>query len=190
MPAKNLHELIDWLKAHPNQASAGFGSVSFRVINLFFQKETGTQFALIPYRGSGPGMQDLLAGQIDLYFTTPSEMPLVRAGKIRAYAATSDARLALAPDLPTFAEAGLPSLSFANWYGLFAPKATPPDIVDKLDVAAAEALADPAVQSRLVDLGMSVFPREQQTPAALGALQKRDAEKWWPIIKASGIKAE
>jgi tripartite-type tricarboxylate transporter receptor subunit TctC len=190
MPAKDLPELIDWLKANPDKASAGYGSVTFQVINVFFRKETGTHFALIPYRGSAPGMQDLIAGQIDLYFTTPAELPLVRAGSIKAYAVTSDTRLALAPDIPTFAELGLPSLSFANWYGLFAPKGTPTDIIAKLDAAAVEALADPAARSRLADLGMDPFPREQQTPEALGALQKADTEKWWPIIKDAAIKAE
>jgi len=190
MPAANLQELIEWLKANPGKASAGFASVTFQVINLFFQKASGTRTALIPYRGSAPGMQDLVAGQTDLYFTTPVELPLVRAGSVKAYAVTSDMRLALAPDIPTFAELGLPSLSFSNWYGLFAPKGTPRDIVTKLDAAAVDALADPAVQSRLADLGYEAFPRERQTPEALGAMQKADAEKWWPIIREAGIKAE
>ena len=190
MPAANLQELIDWLRANPGKASAGFASVTFQVVNLFFQKAIGTRIALIPYRGSAPGMQDLVAGQTDLYFTTPVELPLVRAGSVKAYAVTSDMRLALAPDIPTFAELGLPSLSFSNWYGLFAPKGTPRDIVTKLDAAAVDALADPAVQSRLADLGYEAFPRERQTPEALGAMQKADAEKWWPIIREAGIKAE
>jgi tripartite-type tricarboxylate transporter receptor subunit TctC len=190
MPAKDLLELIDWLKANPDKASAGYGSVTFQVINVFFQKETGTHFTLIPYRGSAPGMQDLLAGQIDLYFTTPAELPLARAGSITAYAVTSDTRLALAPDIPTFAEMGLPSLSFSNWYALFAPKGTPRDIIDKLDAAAGETLADPAVRSRLIDLGMDFFPRERQTPEALGALVRADVGKWWPVIKQAGLKAE
>ena len=190
MPAKNLSELIDWLLANPGKASAGFASVTFQVISVFFQKASGTRFALIPYRGSAPGMQDLVAGQTDLYFTTPVELPLVRAGSVKAYAVTSDMRLAVAPDIPTFAELGLPSLSFSNWYGLFAPKGTPRDIVTKLDAAAVDALADPAVQSRLADLGYEAFPRERQTPEALGAMQKADAEKWWPIIREAGIKAE
>jgi tripartite-type tricarboxylate transporter receptor subunit TctC len=190
MPAANLQELIDWLKANPGKASAGFASVTFQVINLFFQRASGTRIALIPYRGSAPGMQDLVAGQTDLYFTTPVELPLVRAGSIKAYAVTSDMRLALAPDIPTFAELGLPSLSFSNWYGLFAPKGTPRDIVAMLDAAAVDALADPAVRSRLADLGYEAFPHVRQTPEALGALQKADAEKWWPIIRENGIKAE
>ena len=135
-------------------------------------------------------MQDLVAGQIDLFFGTPDQLPLVRAGSIKAYAVTSDTRLALAPDIPTFAEMGLPALSYSAWFGLFAPKGTPKDIIGKLNAAAVEALADPAVRSRLVDLGLEIFPREQQTPEALGALVKADAEKWWPIIKELGIKAE
>jgi tripartite-type tricarboxylate transporter receptor subunit TctC len=190
MPADDLRQLIDWLKANPGKSSAGFGTVAFQVVNVFFQKETGTRFALIPYRGSAPGMQDLVAGQIDLYFTTPVELPLVRAGSIKAYAVTSDTRLAQAPDIPTFAEMGLPSLSFSNWYGLFAPKGTPMDIIGRLNTAAAEALGDKAVQLRLAELGFEIFPRERQTPEALAALMKADADKWSPIIKESGIKAE
>jgi tripartite-type tricarboxylate transporter receptor subunit TctC len=188
MPAKDLQELIDWLKANPGKASAGFAAVSFQVINLFFQRETGTRFALIPYRGTAPGMQDLAAGQIDLYFTTPLQLPLVRAGSIKAYAVTSDTRLVLAPEIPTFAELGLPSLSFSNWYGLFAPKGTPGDIIGKLDEAVVEALAAPGVRTRLVNFGYDIFPREQQTAEALDAMQKADAEKWWPIIKTAHIK--
>ena len=159
-------------------------------MTCYFRKQTGTHFTLIPYRGSAPAIQDLVAGQIDLYFTTPLQLPLVRAGSIKAYAVTSDTRLALAPDIPTFAEMGLPSLSFSNWYGLFAPKGTPRDIIGKLNAAVVEALADPAVRSRLIDFGYGDFPREQQTPEALGAMQKADAEKWWPIIKAAHIKGD
>jgi tripartite-type tricarboxylate transporter receptor subunit TctC len=190
MPAKDLQELVDWLKTNPDKASAGYATPTFQVMSLYFQKETSTRFTLVPYRGSAPGMQDLVAGQIDLYFTTPVEMPLVRAGTIKAYAVTSDTRLALAPDLPTFVEKGLPSVSFQNWYGLFAPKGTPKDVIGALNAAAVETLADPAVRSRLVDLGMDIFPRERQTPDALAAMQKADAEKWWPIIKDAGIKGE
>ena len=144
----------------------------------------------MPYRGLAPAMQDLVAGQIDLLFAAPDALPLMRAGSIKAYAVTSETRLALAPDIPTFGEMGLPALSYSAWFGLFAPKGTPKDIIAKLNAAAVEALADPAVRSRLVDLGLEIFPREQQTPEALGAIVKADAEKWWPIIKEFGIKAE
>ena len=134
--------------------------------------------------------QDLLGGQIDISFNVPDGLPLVRAGSLKAYAATSNTRLTAAPDIPTFAELGFPTVSWTAWNGLFAPKGTPKDIIGKLNAAAVEALADPAVRSRLAALGMEIFPREQQTPEALGALVKADAEKWWPVIKASGIRAE
>jgi tripartite-type tricarboxylate transporter receptor subunit TctC len=190
MPAKNLNELIAWLKANPNKASAGTTTVGFRLLNVFFQNETGTRFTLVPYRGSPPAIQDLLAGQIDLWFGSTDQLPLARAGSVKAYAVTRDTRLTLAPDIPTFAEMGLPTVSFPGWLGLFAPKGTPNEVIGKLNAAARDALADPAVRSRLADFGMEVFPREQQTPESLGALQKADAEKWWPIIKALGIRAE
>jgi tripartite-type tricarboxylate transporter receptor subunit TctC len=190
MPARDLNELIAWLKANPNKASAGVTAAGGRLLFAFFQKETGTHFALVPYRGGAPAMQDLAAGQIDLMLGNPDLLPLMRGGSVKAYAVTSDTRLALAPDIPTFAEMGRPTLSRSFWWGLFAPRGTPTDIIGKLNAAAVEALADPAVRSRLVDLGLEIFPREQQTPEALGALQKADAEKWWPIIKALGIKTE
>jgi len=136
-------------------------------------------------------MQDLVAGQIDLLFDTPrNSLPLVRAGSIRAYAVTGDMRLTVAPDIPTFAEMGMPVMSYSEWVGLFAPVGVPPDIIKKLNEAAVEALADPAVRSRIVEFGAEIFPLDQQTPEALGALRKADAEKWWPIIKELGIRAE
>ena len=190
MPAKDLNELIAWLRANPNKASMGVTAVGPRLINEWFRRETRTQYTLAPYRGNAPAIQDLLAGQIDLFWGTPDALPLVEAGSIKAYAVTSETRLVVAPELPTFAELGLPALSASGWYGLFAPKGTPKEIVGKLNAAAVEALADPAVRSRLIDVGFAPFPREQQTPEALGALVKADAEKWWPVIKATGIKAE
>jgi tripartite-type tricarboxylate transporter receptor subunit TctC len=190
MPAKDLNEVIAWLKANPNRASAGIGSSSVRLITAFFQKETGTQFTFVPYRGTASAIQDLVAGHIDLLFNAPDQLPLLRAGSIKAYAATSDTRLTLAPDIPTFVEMGLPALSFSVWLALFAPKGTPKEIIDRLNAATAQASADPAVRSRIADLGVEIFPRERQTPEALGALVKADAEKWWPIIKELGIKAE
>jgi tripartite-type tricarboxylate transporter receptor subunit TctC len=190
VPARDLSELIAWLKANPDKATAGIQIASIHLITAIFQKETGTRFALVPYRGSAPAMQDLLAGHIELLFDAPMQLPLVRAGSIKAYAVTSGTRLTLAPDIPTFAEMGLPAVSYSAWVGLFAPKGTPKDIIGKLNAAAVEALADPAVRSRLIDLGLEIFPRERQTPEALGALVKTDGEKWWPIIKELGIKAE
>jgi tripartite-type tricarboxylate transporter receptor subunit TctC len=190
MPANNLNEVMAWLKANPNKASAGIATSFMRLATAFFQKETGTQFTFVPYRGVAPAIQDLVAGQIDLLFSTPDALPLVRAGSIKAYAVTSDTRWALAPDVPTFGEMGLPALSFSTWHALFAPKGTPKEIIDRLNAATVRALADPAVQSRLANPGTEIFPREQQTPAALGALVKADAEKWWPLIKEFAINLE
>jgi tripartite-type tricarboxylate transporter receptor subunit TctC len=191
MLAKDLNELIAWLKANPHKASAGIVTVGIQVIATLFQQETGTHFALVPYRGTAPAVQDLVAGQIDLFVETPVQLPLVRAGSIKAYAVIGDTRLAKAPDIPTVGELGLSALSFfSGWYALFAPRGTPRDIIGKINAAAVEALSDPAVQSRIVDFGLDIFPRERQTPEALGALVKSTAEKWWPLIKEFGIRAE
>lgn len=190
MPANDLRELIAWLKANSNTASAAIVTVGVHLVTALFQKETGTHFALVPYRGTAPAMQDLVAGQIDLSFDLPVQLPLMRAGSIKAYVVTSEMRLAAAPDIPTVGEMGLPALSSSTWFGFFAPRGTPMDIVGKLNAAAVEALADPAVRARFVALGLEIFPRELQTPEALGALVKADAEKWWPIIKESGIRVE
>ena len=188
--AKDLNEMVAWLKANPNKASAARVTAATHLLFASFQKETGTQFTLVPYRGTAPAMQDLVAGQIDLVFTTPEQLALVRAGSIKAYAVTSDTRMAVAPDIPTFGEMGLPALSYSSWFGLFAPTGTPSDIIGKLNGTVVEALADGVVRSRIDDLGFEIFPREKQTPEALAALQKDAAEKWWPIIKAANIKGE
>jgi tripartite-type tricarboxylate transporter receptor subunit TctC len=190
MPAKVLNELIAWLKVNPDKASMGVTGVGPRLVAAFFQKETGTRFAIVPYRGNAPAVQDLLAGHIDLYIGGVDALSLMRAGSIKAYAVTSETRSAAAPDIPTFGETGLPTLSWTAWYGLFAPKGTPKDIIGKVNAAAVAALADSVAQSRLAERGYEVFPRERQTPDALGAMQRADAEKWWPLIKEFGIKAE
>jgi tripartite-type tricarboxylate transporter receptor subunit TctC len=193
MPANDLEGLIAWLKANPDkasQATSGVGSAG-HVAGVFFQKVTGTRFGFVPYRGLAPAMQDLVAGQIDMMFDNPAtSLPQARAGTIKAYAISAKARLAAAPDLPTADEAGLPGFNVSQWTALWAPKGTPKDIIAKLNGAVVEALADSNVLARLADLGQYVPPREQQTPDALRAYQKAEIEKWWPIIKAAGIKAE
>jgi tripartite-type tricarboxylate transporter receptor subunit TctC len=189
VPARDLTELLAWLKSNP-KVSAGSSNVGFRLVTTVFQRETGTRLAVVPYRGDNAVFQDLMGGQIDISISSPGGLPLVRAGSLKAYAATSNTRLTLAPDIPTFAELGFPKVSSTGWQGLFAPKGTPKDIIGKLNAAAVAALADPAVRFRLAYLGFEVLPPEQQTPEALGALVKADAEKWWPIIKELGIKAE
>ena len=191
MPAEDLPALIAWLKSNPDKASAGIFAATTRLMAVLFARESATRFALVPYRGSAPVMQDLVAGQIDLAFDGLAQLPLLRSGSIRAYAVNRETRSPLAPDLPTFAEQGLTSLSHPiSWWGLFAPKGTPGEVIGKLNAAAMEAIADPTVQTRLNDLGFEVFAREQQSAQALGARVRADAEKWWPLIKELGIKPE
>ena len=190
MPAKDLNDLIDWLKANPDKASAGIATVGYHLITALFQKQTGTKFTLVPYRGVPTALQDLVAGRIDLLFGSPDLLPVVRGGIIKAYAVTSDTRFAQAPDTPTFAEMGVPAVFWSTWNGLFAPRGTPRDIIGKLNAATVEALADPLVRSRIADLGYDTVPRERQTPETLAGFQKADAEKWWPIIKELALKAE
>ena len=163
MPARDVNELIAWLKINPNKASVGIISSGFRLLSAVFQKETGTKLTLVPYRGTVPELQDVIAGQIDLFFDGPVRLPLVRAGRIKAYAATSHMRLELAPEIPTFGEIGLPTLSHSPWMGLFAPKGTSRDVIDTLNRAVVEALADPTVRVRLADGGIEIPARDQQT---------------------------
>ena len=192
-PAKNLSELIAWLKASPDKApvgTAGVGSGS-HMGGVYFQSATGTKFQYIPYKGTGPAMQDLLAGRLDFMVDQASNsLPQVRGGKIKAFAVTAKTRLLAAPEIPTVDEAGLPGLYVSVWYAIWAPKGTPHDIVAKLNAAMVSSLADPAVRQRLADLGQEIVPREQQSPEALVAFHKSEAEKWWPLVKAAGIKPE
>jgi tripartite-type tricarboxylate transporter receptor subunit TctC len=193
MPANDLHELIAWLKTNPDRVSFGTAGVGSppHVAAVLFRNLTDTRFQFVHYRGAAPAAQDLVAGQIDLMLDSPTtSLPQVRAGSIKAYAVTAKSRLAAAPDIPTVDEAGLPGMYLSVWFALWAPKGTPNDVIARLNLAAKAALADPAMGSRLADLAQEVFPPDQQTPEALGALQKADIEKWWPIIKAAGIKAE
>jgi tripartite-type tricarboxylate transporter receptor subunit TctC len=193
LAANNLVELIAWLKANPDKAMVGMPGAgsSVQVYSAFFQSVTGTRFQLIPYRGAAPVMQDLLAGQLDFGIESASTvLPQIQAGTVKAYAVTAKRRLAAAPDVPTVDEAGLPGFYTASWYGTWVPKGTPKEIIDKLNAAIVSALADPTAQARFVSFGQEVVPRAQQTPEALGAWHKAEIEKWWPIIKAAGIKIE
>jgi tripartite-type tricarboxylate transporter receptor subunit TctC len=191
LPADDLKGLIAWLKANPDKASQAIPTAGSHVAGVLFQKQTDTRFAFVPYRGGGPAMQDLVAGQIDMMIIQAAvALPQVRGGAIKAYAVTAKSRFAAAPDVPTVDEAGLPGLHISGWFALFAPKGTPRPVIDRLNAAVVDALADPAIRARLADLGQEIPPREQQTPEALAAFHKAEVEKWWPIIKAANIKGE
>jgi tripartite-type tricarboxylate transporter receptor subunit TctC len=190
---KTLKDFITWLKANPGKASVGIpgaGSTG-NLAGIAFEKATGTTFQFVPYRGDAPAVQDLMAGQIDMMIEPASNsVAQVLAGTITALAVPAETRHPSLPDVPTTDEAGLPGFYASIWFGFWAPRDTPKDIIAKLNAATVESLADPDVQSRLAKLGQQVVSRDRQTPAALAALQKSEAEKWWPIIKAANIKTE
>jgi tripartite-type tricarboxylate transporter receptor subunit TctC len=193
LPAKNLKELIEWLKANPDTASAGTPGIATaaQLAGVLFQNVTATRFQFVPYRGVSLAIQDLMAGRIDMMFDlVANSLPQVRAGSIKAYAVLRKSRLSLAPDIPTVDEAGLSGLYVSSWQALWAPKGTPKAIIDRLNGAVVDALSDTALRQRLTDIAQEVPPRDELTPAALGNLQRAEIDKWWPIIKAAGIKAE
>jgi tripartite-type tricarboxylate transporter receptor subunit TctC len=193
MPADDLAGLIAWLKTNPGKASLGIpgvGSIA-HVSGVFFQNTTGVHFQFIPYRGTPPAMEDLVAGRIDMMFDAPApSLPQVSAGRIKAYAVMAGSRLAAAPDIPTVDEAGLPGFYFSLWFGLWAPKGTPKDVIARLNDAVVSTVAEPSIRQKIADRSMEIPPRAQQTPEALGAFHRAEIEKWWPIIKAAGIKGE
>jgi tripartite-type tricarboxylate transporter receptor subunit TctC len=192
LPVKNLHELIAWLKANPGKANAGIpgaGSTG-NLAGLAFQNATGTNFQFVPYRGDGPAVQDLVAGHIDLMIEPSSNfVAQVLAGTIRAVAVAAKIRHPGLPDVPTSDEAGLAGYYASIWFGLWAPRATPKDILAKLNATTVATLADAGVRARLNKLGDQIAPLDLQKPEAFGAFQRAEAAKWWPIIKAANIKA-
>jgi tripartite-type tricarboxylate transporter receptor subunit TctC len=193
LPANDLKELIAWLKANPDKASIGIPAVggTGHLAGLSFLNEIGTKAQFIPYRGNGPAMQDLVAGQIDLQIEPASNFfAQVKAGALKPYAITSKKRSMAAAEIPTTDEAGFPGFHAALWYGLWAPKDTPKDIIARLNAVMLDALVHDETRKRFADLGVEVPPREQQTPEALRAFQKAEAAKWWPVIKAANIKGQ
>jgi tripartite-type tricarboxylate transporter receptor subunit TctC len=192
-PARDVKELIAWLKANPDKATAATVGAAggAQVSSIYFQQSTGTRFRFVPYRGGGPAMQDIISGQVDLMLDQAANaLGQVRAGTIKAYAVMAKARWWALPDVPAIDESGVSGLYVAYWHGMWAPKNTPKDIIARLNAAVVSALADPAVKQRLADQGHDIWPREQQTPEALAAYHKAETEKWWPIVRASNLKAE
>jgi len=193
LPVNNLQELIAWLKANSDRATAGIAGVGAtgNLAGIAFQKETGTAFQFVPYRGNGPAVQDLIAGHIDLMIEPSSNfVAQLQAGTLKALAVTAKTRHPGLPEVPTVDEAGLPGFYASIWFGLWAPKDTPKDVIATLNAATVEALADATVRARLKELGQQIAPRDQQTPEGLATYQKAEMEKWWPIIKAANIKGE
>jgi tripartite-type tricarboxylate transporter receptor subunit TctC len=192
-PAKDMADLIAWVKANPDKASAatvGIGSGS-HLCGLYLQKNTGTRFQFVPYRGGAPAVQDMIAGNVDFMCDfAGNSLPFVRNGQIKAYAVMAKERWFAAPDVPTIEETGLPGIHVTFWHGMWVPKGTPDDIIGKLNGAIVSALTDPAVRRRFTDLGHAIPPREQLSPDALAVYHKADIEKWWPIIKAANLKPE
>jgi tripartite-type tricarboxylate transporter receptor subunit TctC len=191
LPASNLAELVTWMKANPGKINFVNQNAAANVTGVLFENLTGQKVQFIPYRGAGPAMTDLISGTVDLLVVQGAvALPQIRGGKIKALANLSPQRSASMPDIPTADETGVPGLYMSGWFGFFAPKGLPKDVLAKLNAATVEALADPALQKRFMELGLDVAPREQQTPEGLAAFQKTEIDKWWPIIKAAGIGAQ
>ena len=193
VPAKNLKDLVAWIKANEGKALMGTGGIggASHMAAIYFGNTIGTKFNYVPYKGGAPALQALLGGEIDLYVTQISNVAgQIKAGKVRAYAVMAPSRQAAAPEVPTVDEAGLPGLHTAIWHGYWLPKGTPRPIVMRLNAAIVETLADPAVRARFAELGQEIPPRDQQTPEVLFAHHKAEIDKWFPIIKAAGLKAE
>jgi tripartite-type tricarboxylate transporter receptor subunit TctC len=191
LPAENLKELVVWMKANPGKINFVNQNAAGNVSGVLFENLTGQKVQFIPYRGAGPAMTDLMSGQVDLLVVQGAiALAQIKGGRIKALANLSPKRSAAMPDIPTSDESGVPGLYMAGWFGFWAPKGTPKEIVGKLNTAMTEALADPAVVTRFTELGLDVAPKAQQSPEGLAAFQQAEIDKWWPIIRAAGIGAQ
>jgi tripartite-type tricarboxylate transporter receptor subunit TctC len=190
-PADDMKTLVAWMKAHPGDAKFVNQNATAQVGGLLLQKLTGTQMLFVPYKGAGPAMVDLISGQVDLLLVQGAvALPQVRAGTIKALVNLAAKRSPSMPDIPSADEAGVPGFYMLGWFGFFAPKGTPPDVIAKLNGAMVTALADPGLRAKFSQFGLDVASRAQQTPEGLAAFHKAEIEKWWPIIKAAGIRGE
>ena len=189
--ADDLKGLIAWMKANPGKITFVNQNAAAQVTGILFEQATGQKVQFIPYRGAGPAMTDLISGQVDLLVVQAAvALPQVQAGAIKAIANLSPRRSTALPNIPTSDESGVSGLYMSGWFGLFAPRGTPRDVVAKLNSAMVEALADQTVRSRLAQIGLDVAPREQQTPEGLTAFQRAEIDKWWPIIRAANVKGD
>ena len=190
-PASDLKGMVGWMKANPGKATLVEQTAAAKIAGIQLQQATGTELQFVPFRGAGPAMQAMLGEQVDLMILQAAAvMPQARAGTVRILANLSPKRSQVVPDVPTSDEAGVPGWYAAGWFALFAPRGTPREVIAKLNAAMVDALADASVRKRLADLGLDLAPREQQSPEGLAAFHKAEIEKWWPVIKAAGIKVE
>jgi tripartite-type tricarboxylate transporter receptor subunit TctC len=190
-PAKNLQELLAWAKSNEDKATVGVASTTQRLLASYFQTMTGIKLLMVPYRGAAPALQAAVAGEVTMVFDQPSTtLQQLRAGNTRAYGVTSKLRSAALPEIPTLDEAGLTGFDLTVWNAVWAPKGTPKEIIAKVNAAVVASLADPAIRDKLAAVGQEVYPKDQLTPEALAAYQKAEIEKWWPIVKAAGLKVD
>ena len=193
LPAKTLPELLTYLKAQGdkvNLAHAGLGAVS-HLCGMVFRQAVGVDLTTVPYSGTGPAMQALLGGQVDLMCDqTTQTVPQIKAGSLRFYGVTTAQRIKALPDAPTLAEQGLKGFEVMVWHGVYAPKGTPKDITEKFNAAVRTALKDPNVVARMAELGAEIVPDAKLTADGLKSWLKQETDRWGPVIKAAGVYAD
>ena len=191
LPVDDLRGLVAYMKANPGKVTFVNQQASAALVAHLLQEKTGTNVLLVPYRGGGPAMTDMIAGHVDLLMVQAAvALPQVRAGNVKALAVLQPSRSPVVEGVPSVDEAGVPGIHLPGWFGFFAPKGTPREVIARLNAAMVEALADPAIRAKFADMGLDIAPRELQAPEGLAAFNKAEIEKWWPVLRAAGIKAE